>query len=261
MFVLFSPAGLAPVVAEVYFRGNSVLPAALLQNKIAGVAIGVEFREDRFRELLETSIRTLYEDRGRVRVSFPKIEAAEAKSAKGIAVTVEVAEGAAYNIGAVNVQGTQTMDRDLVKVTGLKSGDLAGLSSVQAAAERLRERMRAGGYMKTTVKWDRTVDDAKKEVNLLYRVDPGPQYKFGKLMLKGLDIHSEAAVRRLWGMDSNKPFNASYPDYFFNRLREENIFENLGKTRAVLDTDDKTLIVNVTLEFSGEERKPRGILR
>ena len=261
MFILFSPAGQAPVVAEVYFRGNSVLPTTLLQNKIAGVAIGAEFREDRFRELLNTSIRTLYEDRGRVRVAFPKIEAAEAKSAKGIAVTVEVAEGDSYSLGAVTVQGTQTMDSELVKGTDLKEGDLASLSRIQAATDRLRERMHAGGYMKAAVKWDRTIDDAKKQVNLLYRVNPGPQYKFGKLMLKGLDIQSEAAIRRMWGMDPGKPFNASYPDYFFTRIREENVFENLGKTRAVLDTDDKSLTVNVTLEFSGEQQKPRGILR
>ena len=265
MFILFAPAGLAPAVAEVYFRGNSVLPTTLLQNKIAGVAIGVEFSEERFRELVNTSIRTLYEDRGRVRVSFPRIEVAEAKSAKGLAVTVEVAEGESYNIGAVRVQGTQTMDGELVKATDLKQGDLARLSTIQTAADRIRDRMHAGGYMKAAVKWDRTIDEAKKEVNLLFHVEPGPQYRFGKLLLKGLDIHSEAAVRRLWGMDPGKPFNASYPDYFFARVREENIFENLGKTRAVLDTDEKTLTVNVTLEFFGEEKGPgsgrRGILR
>jgi outer membrane translocation and assembly module TamA len=86
-------------------------------------------------------------------------------------------------------------------------------------------------------------------VDLTVHVEEGPQFLFGKLIVEGLDIHGEAAIRKLWAMKEGKPFDADYPDYFLKRVQEDNIFENLTKTRASMKVDEETRLVDVTLSF------------
>ena len=61
-------------MAEVKFTGNSAIPTPTLQQTIAGVAVGAIYSDARFQQLLDTSIRPLYEAKGKIRVSFPKLE-------------------------------------------------------------------------------------------------------------------------------------------------------------------------------------------
>jgi hypothetical protein len=53
----------------------------------------------------------------------------------------------------------------------------------------------------------------------------------------------------MWTHQPSTPYNPEYPDYFLRRVHEENLFDNLGETRAETKTDDKTHIVDVTLSF------------
>jgi outer membrane protein assembly factor BamA len=255
LFVMFHPAGAPPVVAEVQFHGNKVIPITMLQNTIHGVAVGVEFRETRFRELLDTSIRPLYEQRGRIGVKFPKIEVSPSEGVKGLKVAVEVSEGETYSFGGLRVEGTQTLNEELAKIAAIKLGDLANMDHVRAAQERIHRAMKRGGYMRVDSKVERAVDDRKKTVDLTIRVTPGPEYKFGKLDVKGLDLHGMHEMKRIWTMQPGKTFNVEYPDYFLNKIREDNIFDNLGTTRAIVTPNDKDLTVDVTLVFGGMEKK------
>ncbi len=247
--VVFRPATLPPSVAEVRFTGNQVVPTVTLQRAISGVAVGVRYTEKRFRELLDTSIRPLYEARGRIRVAFPQVRAEEAKDVRGVAITVAVDEGASYDLGAVRVEGGQVAPEELLKAAGFKAGDLFNAEEIRAGVERIEKRLRRDGYMRVKSSVERRIDDQRKAVDLVIRLEPGARYRFGKLKLEGLDIHGEAAVKRLWTLKEGQPFNADYPDYFLARVREDDVFEKLGKTQAVLEPDDAARTVDVTLRF------------
>jgi outer membrane protein insertion porin family len=249
MVVVFRPEAPPPSVAQVNFTNNNVIPAKALQNAIAGVAVGSTYSEARFRQLLDTSIRPLYEARGRVQVSFPKIQTEPAKDVKGLVVTVEVEEGESFNLGEVRFEEEGLPVEELRKVGDFKTGDVANFEEVQSGLERIKKRLRKEGYMHPETRVERQIHDKPKTVDLLVHVEKGPQYLFGSLKLQGLDIHSEAAIRRLWTMKAGSPFNCDYPDYFLQRIREDGVFDNLGKTKALLDVDDQKRIVDVTLVF------------
>jgi outer membrane protein assembly factor BamA len=254
--VVFGPAAAPPAVAFVKFTNNEVVPSTTLQNTMAGVAVGTPYREARFRQLLETSIRPLYEARGRLRVTFPEVRTEPAKDVNGLLVTVSVSEGPSYNLGEIRFGGDELPAEDLKKAADLKPGDLANFDIVNKALERVERRYRREGYMRAAARADRSIDDEKKTVDLTVRVEPGPQFLFGKLSIEGLDLNSEAAVRKLWAMQEGKRFNADYPEYFLEQVREGGFFDNLGKTRAVLDTHDESRIVNVRLVFAGAPPEP-----
>ncbi len=249
LYVLFHPGGAPPVVAEVKFTGNKVLPAELLQRTIYGVAIGAEYREETFRQILDSSIRPLYEERGRLRVAFPKMQAASAPDVKGVAVTVEIEEGESYNLRRARVEGTETRDRELLDLADLKTGDIYNRQEVEAARMRVVSGMRRAGYMRASARLERAIDDKERQADVTLIVDAGPQFVFGKLAIQGLDILNEPPLRKLWAMEPGKPFNPEYPEFFLAKLREQGVFDNLAKTRADLKIDDTSRTVDVTLVF------------
>lgn len=256
LYIMFHPAGALPIVAEVEFVGTDVVPAGVLQEAIHGVAIGSRYTESRFRLLLDTSVRPVYEARGRVRVSFPKIQTERAPGdVNGLRVTVQVDEGASYNFGDIRVEGTLSMNEPLREVAGLKSGDIANFEEVQKALQQVNAAMRREGYMRAKTTPERQVNDEKKTVDLVLRVDPGPQFTFGKLFLEGLDINGEYEIKRIWGLKEGDVFDDSYPDFFLQQVREQGVFDNLQKTLSKVATHDDTLTADVTLIFNPQPPK------
>jgi len=255
--VVFRPAASPPAVALVKFTNNEVIPTITLQNKMNTVAVGMPYKEARFRQLLDTSIRPLYEARGRIRVSFPQIQTEKAKDVNGLLVTVKVEEGPSYTVGEVRLDSPLVPPEELKKAGDVRSGDLANFEQIHAGVARMEQRYRREGYMRVASRLDRTLHDDRKAVDLAIHFDPGPQYSFGKLTIEGLDIHAEAAVRKLWALKEGARFNADYPDYFLERIREDSLFENLGKTRALLDQNDEACTVEVKLVFGAAPPTPR----
>ncbi len=260
LYIMFYPAGALPVIAEVDFTGTDAVPAEMLRQAIHGVAIGSRYTEPRFRVLLDTTVRPVYEARGRVRVSFPKIDTQPAPGdVNGLRVTVQVDEGASYNFGEIRVEGTLSMNASLLEAAGLKSGDVANFQEVQKAIQRINAAMRREGYLRVQTAPERTVHDTDKTVDVVLRVSPGPQFKFGKLSIEGLDINGEYEIRRIWGLKEGEIFDDSYPDYFLQQVRERGVFDNLQKALSKVAVHEDTLTADVTLIFNPEPpKKPPG---
>lgn len=247
--IVFHPDEELPRIAEVRFIGNDVIPSEALQKAIAGVAVGTLFHPKRFQQVLDASVRPAYEARGRVRVEFPDIRAEKASDVNGVIVTVQVSEGESYNLGQVRITGAPGPVEELMSIFGLKEGDLFQGGQVPEGIERIQKRLRREGYMKSVARPERRIDDEAKAVHLEIQIAPGPQFLFGKVKFKDLDLHAEAAVRRLWTLKPGQPFNADYPDFFLQRIREDEVFETLGKTRSSIQVNDETRTVDVTLFF------------
>lgn len=244
LMVVFRPATPPVTVAEVRFTGANVIPTVELQRAIHGIAIGSIYQESRFRQFLETTIRPLYEQRGRLRVAFPKLTTAPAPDVKGVIVTVQVSEGESYTLGDVNIEGAAGRVK-------FKTGEVADMLAAQDGVDQVLQQVRRLGYMKATALVERKLDDAKRVVNLKVRVTPGPQYTFGELTIQGLDINGEAAMRRMWGLQPGKPFDAGYPDFFLGRVRQEGMFDSLGDTKSLVKVNEDARTADVTLVFQG----------
>jgi len=248
--VVFRSARPLPSVAEVRFMGNKILPTTLLQNKIAEVAVGFSYTETGFRTLLDNAIRPLYDAKGYVRVSFPKVTTERATEVTGIAVIVTVEEGPPFKLGDVKIAGNYaSKSADLLKVAKFKTGDVANFDEVAQGFERIKRVLRRQGYLHAEAKTERTIHDNTKVVDLTIRIEEGPQFTFGKLTVEGLDLTAEAEIRKLWALKEGKPFDADYPDYFLNRVRQDGIFDNLHKTKAIPKIDEANHLVDVTLQF------------
>jgi outer membrane protein insertion porin family len=251
--VVFLPSTL-PSVAEVRFTGNKTIPQAALQQAVAGVAIGALYTEPRFRQILDTSVRPLFEAEGLLRVAFPKLETAQASDVNGIIVNVTVEEGNVYKLKEVGLAGPMADEKSLLKRGRFRTGEVVNMTAVQAGVEDMKRSLRRSGYMKVDSKIDRKIDDKAQTVDVIVNLDPGPQYKMGQLTIEGLDVETEPHIRKLWALQPNQPFDNEYPDLFVSKMPE--YLDNIGKTRAIVNPDSGTLKVDVTVRFEPEPKQP-----
>jgi outer membrane protein assembly factor BamA len=256
--IVFRPPGARPNIAEVHFEGNEVLPTAALVNSLAPVAIGVPYSEATIEELLDASTRSLYEGRGRVGVSFPKVLVEKSSKVDGVNVTITVKEGPSYNLGLVKVTGVPPDEQDGIRNIGKwRAGDIADLEAVRTGAIKITDRLRNNGYLHATAKTDKTIHENDHTVDALITVTAGPQYHMGKLTIDGLDLLTEPQIRKVWSMKTGDPFRPDYPDQFLKDLRAQGVFENLGETRAEKTNDEKTHTVDVKLFFGVAKPKEK----
>ena len=128
-------------------------------------------------------------------------------------------------------------------------------AAYQTMAE-ISERAKRTGYMKAQATFDERVDHDERRVHLDIDIAIGKQYVFSRLIVSGLDILSEPAVRKRWGMEPGDPFDVRYPAYFLDRVKADAMFENLRRTSWNIDVDEPSGRIDVTLVFSGLAETP-----
>jgi outer membrane protein insertion porin family len=253
--IVFRLPGERPRISQVSFTGNKEIATAKLAMTFYQVMLGTEFKESLVRALLDQSIRPLYEARGFIRVAFPKITAEKTTEpgVDAVALTVTIDEGAEFTLGQVRyVPGTSSSSaRELERTAALVSGEVANFDDVKKAQNRIVRKYRGMGYLHAAVKQDRTLHDDRHTVDLLLTVEPGAQFMYGKLTIEGLDLIGEPAVRKMWGDRAGQPYDAEAPETFLKEVRENGMFDNLGKTSSSTKVNEDAKTVDVTLVFEG----------
>src|SRR5579875_2302602 len=94
----------------------------------------------------------------------------------------------------------QDNTKHILRLAALPKMTTVDFDKVNEAALRIKKGLRQDGYLDVEVTTDRTIDDAKKTVNVYFIPAPGPQYLMGKLDVSGLGLDGEAAIHKLWGV-------------------------------------------------------------
>lgn len=249
--IVFEPATKLQNIAKVEFEGNNALPATELLRAINDVAIGVPYTEEALRLRLDAAVRPLYDARGRIRVSFPKITVKKSAKLDGVDVTVTVDEGPVYKLGEIQFTGVSAGEaRTLARQVDLAKGDTANFDDVNKAVTAAETKYRNNGYLHVSSKVTRDVHGADHTVNVSVAMTLGPQYHFGKVTINGLDLLTEPEIRKAWGNMEGRPYQPDYANRFLDGLRAEKVFDNLGKTSAEPHINETTKTVDITLNFA-----------
>ena len=250
--IVFRPNTPRATIAEVKFTGNKKIDTRFLLHAISPIAVGAAWYEPRFREYLANQVTPLYESKGLMRVRYPSITTAQSPTVNGLVVTVAIDEGEPFDLKRLEVTGTQLDSDDLQRELQVKLDEPVNMSAVAAGMERVIKRLKNTGYLRAAFTAQRRINDADKTVEVFVRVNTGPQFTFRNLTIQGLDIESEPVIRKLWALKEGEPYRANYPDYFLERVREDGIFDNLGKTTADPKIDESAAAVDVVLTFKGQ---------
>ena len=254
--ILFRPATPVPMIGQISFKGNQAIDKETLGNAFASVAIGTSSKESEVRSLLDSGVKPLYEAKGLMRVIFGKITTERMKDVDGVAVNVEIDEGPKFTFGEVRVTGSGLTNKEAMSNIDVKDGQPVNMDRVKDALKKLNDRLHHYGYMAGKASFESKLDDKEHKVAVVYKLVPGKLYTFNDLKIEGLDIETEPAIRKMWGLAVGKAYNADYPQHFLDEIKDQGIFDNLKTTRYEENVTASDATVAVKLVFVGGSDKP-----
>lgn len=251
MAVIFQPKTAAPAIADVRFTGTKAVEETMLRRRMAEVARGTLYSETLFRQFLENQIRPMYENVGYLTVQFGKLATAPAKDVKGVVVTVEVMDGPLFMLEDVEFSGVPLEPSKIEELAEFKRDEAVSYTKVGLTIEKIYKELKSRGYLKPSYKARRKLNPEKTTARLFVDMDPGPQYRMGRLVVQGLDVVSEPVIRKMWTLKAGDPFREDYPEFFLSAVKERGVFDFLGGTRSEKKLNDEARTVDVTLIFQG----------
>ncbi len=198
IIAVIQPKTPPPNISKVNFVGARAVPPQELQRAILDIAVGSPWNEQMFRIFLENAVRAVYDSQGRLRAKFPAITAEPSKTDKGVVVTVTVDEGPVFKLGKLEIKGAPLPEEEVNQLGGdaFKNDVPVNLSVVGLAMNKILARLSEIGYLKATYHALKVIHDEEKTADLTVEVEPGTEYKMGRLDIAGLDIESEPEIGR-----------------------------------------------------------------
>ncbi len=220
MTVVFEPAAMLHIEG-LHFTRTRALTTDMLDDTLKQVALGSDYTEARFRQLLELNLRPLYEEHGYLSVEFVAVSA-EKTGNGGVEVTTEVNEGRPYTLGRVDIDAPATLPlEEMRKAAAFDTETIVNWTAFLKSINDMERPLRRTGYIGVKSTPERRLDDENHIVYVTVHVRPGPQFHFGRLDLNGLPPDVEQDARRLWQMRPGDPFDGDYPREFLGALTKK----------------------------------------
>jgi outer membrane protein insertion porin family len=196
-------------VATVTFRGNAALTARELEAVVATRPPAV-FRAGLFRQdVLDgdlAALRALAKAQGFADATVGPAELRWEDGARRVHVVIPIAEGPRLTVGSVSIEGQTVLTPDeLLAAVPLRSGDPwnpARAEDGRRGVERLYGRH---GYHGSVV--ELRVTRREQTVSVEYHVTEGAPTYIGRILLRGLLVTREDAVRRQLGVEPGELFD------------------------------------------------------
>jgi outer membrane protein assembly factor BamA len=205
----------------------------------------------------------IYREVGQLRAKFleptPKYEGA-ANCKGGVELSIPVTEGPIYLWNKAEWSGNETLPTaDLDAALGMKPNEIAVGSKFDKGLVEVSKKYGRTGHLDVRLAQQPEFDDAGSRVTYKIAVKEGPQYKMGKLTIKGLSEDDAKSLESSWKLRNGEVFDSSYFERFINVDAREQ-FQKLFSARKALGKgppqigheivpNRQNLNADVTLEF------------
>jgi len=202
------------------------------------------------------SLRSHYLDNGYVNFSIDSTQVSITPDKREVYVTINVTEGEQYSVSDVQLAGKLIVpEEELRKLIVIQPGDIFSRKAAQESASAISDRLGLEGYAFSNVSPQPKIDREKRQVALLFTVDPGRRIYVRRINVAGnLKTEDEVVRREIRQMEagwiSTEKVNRSRA-----RINRLGFFEDANvETPAVSGVPDQ-----VDVDFSLKER-PSGTL-
>ena len=238
-----------PRLCELRIDGASALTAAEL---IAAARTGLtdEYSRVRATAVANGTLRDLYRQRGHWRATFagPAVTLVRAASCTGVAATLHVDEGPAYGWERAEWAGNATHpSASLDAMIGMKPGDLAEMSRIEAGLRGIRASYGRQGYVLQEATYAASLDEERRRATFQIRIVEGPLFRAGSVEVLGIPDAAARAMLEKWGLRPGDVYNADYPFEYVERemrpmlrrgaasLRPPSVETRIDEARRVVD--------------------------
>jgi outer membrane protein assembly factor BamA len=210
---------------------------------------------------LSEAIRPIYLQKGYLRGKLgpPEIRLTgnpNQKLPSQIPVFVPVEPGAVYHWKDLRWSGNTALSEfTLSGALEIKRGDVADGMKIEAGWDRAREEYAHRGYLEAKLDPVAAYDEQAHTISYAVRVQEGPQFHFGKMVLTGLSPASERKLHAAWPIAAGDIFDKTKYEEILVKLQshQEQVFGELPLHYETvghwLQTDTATATVDVLLDF------------
>ncbi len=143
------------------------------------------------------TLRSYYLDRGYLRFDVTSTQVSLSPDKKDIFVTINMKEGERYVVRSVRLAGEFPVPEEELKgLIEIKPADYFSRKAISATTSEISDRLGEEGYAFANVNAVPEVDEAKKEVDLTFFVDPGKRVYVRRINIFGNTETDEIVLRR-----------------------------------------------------------------
>jgi outer membrane protein insertion porin family len=208
------------------------------------------YSEPLFAQDLKT-VNEKYLDHGYIQaeVGEPEVEATE----KGLNVKIRIVEGDQYKVGAIDMQGDETLDKELLRqALVLKQGDVFSRSALDGDRERLEHNYSDRGFFNAKVDPQTRIHPEEKTVDVAYSIQKGSLAFLREIEVTGNKTTIDPVVRREMMIVEGELYSAAAVDVSKARLERLGFFEEVEIAPINTDfADQMDLGVNVVEKPTG----------
>jgi outer membrane protein assembly factor BamA len=193
-----------------------------IQDRLPDI-VGQPYSRSKIETFEFEQVRPVYLAHGHLRVKFDspvaKFPAALANPLSGaVNVTARIEPGPAYQWAAVEWSGNAAVSNaDLDTIVRLHPGELADGTQIEGIWKRTIEKYEENGFLSADISPAAKFDDKAGRVSYTVKINEGPQFHMGNLVLTGLSVEGERRVRKAFPIPQDALFDKTAYDIFIEK--------------------------------------------
>jgi outer membrane protein insertion porin family len=215
--LLFTVKGAHIPVCSLHFPGATAVSDAELI-KASQPLFKTDYSQKDTMTFIPLNLLPLYRRIGYLRAEFQPPSATLETGAQcpgGVNVTIPVNEGRSYRWAKSVWEGNDKLTvEDLGTALGMNPGDVADGSKIDAGIKKVNKAYGQRGFLTPSIQSSPEFDDAASVVTYNFKVNEGPRYFMGDLIVTGLPPADVTELKSKWTLGNNAVFDESYLDQF-----------------------------------------------
>lgn len=200
------------------------------------------------------SITSFYKDRGyaKYKITSTKITANNVEKPQDVTFTVDMTEGAIYNIGTTSFFSRDTsLNIQLAEYNQTKSGQLYKQSTIDATVTGVKNYLATLGYAKASVVPVYRYNDDNHTVDIIFAVEKGQRFTVGSINFAGNYLTKDNVIRRQLSQQENSIYNLNKVNNDVTSLMRTGYFTTADyKTTPIPGTPDELNLTYNVVEAS-----------
>lgn len=153
-----------------------------------------------------------------------------------LAITIPVYEGQQYRVGEISVEGnTHFEDEALIRLFGLRPGDVLNVEAIQAASEAIQKQYTNAGYFQVAASpFPRPYEgpDGTPLADVIFRIQENAIYRVNRIEFEGNTNTRDFVLRRALNLHELARWDQSRFDTSLERLYQLGYFQGVEEDLA-----------------------------
>jgi outer membrane protein insertion porin family len=255
----FRQNGPSFTVSSVQFNDFTAQNSEKLHDRVSDL-IGKKFSRFAIELFENEQMKPIYLAAGELRVKFAApvvhFKGDGTQTSSTVDVQIPIEPGPVFRLSSITWSGNMAIDEAaLSRLVTLKAGDLADGMRLAAGWQQVELEYGHRGYLETKVTPLPQYDDASGTVRYNVTIAEGPQYRMGELVITGLSVDGERALRNNWRLAPGQVFDKTFLDSMLAKLEKPTVaifgelpvhYEKMGNW---LRPNPQTHVMDVLIDF------------